>query len=344
MLDTIYGYSTSSNGRDPLINLVNKFMHEFSIASVPGAWLVDTIPWLQYLPDWVPGTGFKKTARAYTKTLDDVVQIPLDFTERQIESGTMKPSFVSGLLKDNPDERERYYIKCAANGLYDGGADTTVAALSTFFVAMSAFPEVQEKAREEIDRVVGDQRLPSFQDREKLPYIDAIVKEVLRWQPIAPLGLPHATDEDDEFRGYLIPKGAVIVPAICWFMKDPKVYQEPEKFKPERFLGPNPEPNPSSHFFGYGRRICPGRHLADASIYLTVAQSLASLDIKKAVDRETGKVIEPQLGLLPGVVAHPKPYRCRITPRSERHDELIQSVEIEYPSEEGDAKLLRGLD
>ena len=83
-----------------------------------------------------------------------------------------------------------------------------------FFLAMTVFPEVQRKAQEEIDRVVGKDRLPTFNDRDNLPYIDATVKEVLRWHPVAPMGLPHTTTEDDVCEGYLIPKGAMLLPNI----------------------------------------------------------------------------------------------------------------------------------
>jgi cytochrome P450 len=79
---------------------------------------------------------------------------------------------------------------------------------------MTLFPEVQRKAQEEIDRVIGSGRLPVVADRPNLPYINAIVKEILRWHPVAPMGLPHMTTEDDICEGYLIPKGAYIMPNV----------------------------------------------------------------------------------------------------------------------------------
>lgn len=90
--------------------------------------------------------------------------------------------------------------------------------MECFFLAMTLYPDVQHKAQEEIDRVVGSDRLPGFQDRENLPYIDAIVKEVLRWHPVAPMGLAHVSTEDDICEGYLIPKGALLLPNI-WLVK-----------------------------------------------------------------------------------------------------------------------------
>lgn len=73
---------------------------------------------------------------------------------------------------------------------------------------------MQRKAQEEIDRVVGTDRLPSYDDRVNLPYVDALVKEVLRWHPIGPMGVPHRADEDDVYDGYLIPKGAILLANI----------------------------------------------------------------------------------------------------------------------------------
>jgi len=79
---------------------------------------------------------------------------------------------------------------------------------------MIAFPEIQRKAQAEIDQVIGAGRLPGFQDRRNLPYIDAVVKELLRWHPAARMGLPHTTTKDDICDGYLIPKGALLLPNV----------------------------------------------------------------------------------------------------------------------------------
>lgn len=87
----------------------------------------------------------------------------------------------------------------------------------TFFLAMSVFPEVQKKAREEVDRVIGSHRLPVSADRDNLPYIMAIMKETHRWHPVAPMGLPHSSTAEDTYKGYRIPKGALLFPN-AWFV------------------------------------------------------------------------------------------------------------------------------
>ncbi|KAK6526453.1 hypothetical protein TWF694_005039 [Orbilia ellipsospora] len=336
VLDMLYGYNTDPNTRtgdtDPLVVMINQMMSDFNKATVTGAWLVDLVPWLRYLPDWVPGTGFKETAREYQKNLTTVLDTAYNFTVQQKARGSERPSYVSNLLNGNPDTREKESIKNSAMALYGGGADTTVASLSWFFLAMSLFPEVQAKAQDEIDRVVGTDRLPGFQDRANLPYVEAVLKETLRWNPIGPLGLPHTADEEDEYRGYRIPKGSIILPSITWFSRDPSNYSEPHVFKPERFLGPSEELNPYSYVFGFGRRICPGRNLAEANMFLVIAQSLAAFNIKKAVNLETGKEIDPvaaQRGQTAGIVSRPTDFKVSITPRSDDYRRMVLNFETE---------------
>ena len=208
---------------------------------------------------------------------------------------------------------------------------------------MMVFPEVQKRAQEEIDRVIGQQRLPTAADREKLPYVDAIVKEVLRWHPVAPMGLPHTSTEEDLCEGYLLPKGGMIFANVWHFTHDPNVYHDPMSFKPERFLsvaGSEAEPDPDKYVFGFGRRICPGRVLADNTLYLSIAQSLAVFSISKPVDSKTGKKLEPVVAFEPGVISKPAAYQCNIEPRSSQHEALVRSVELTHPWQESDAKAL----
>jgi cytochrome P450 len=112
-------------------------------------------------------------------------------------------------------------------------------------------------------------------------------------------------------------------------------------FQPERFIQTpthTPEPDPRLWTFGYGRRICPGRYIADNALFTTIAQSLAVFNIEKPV--ENGKTVEPKVGFEPGVVSHPLPYRVSIKPRNEKCRELIQKAEQIYPWGESDAQTL----
>lgn len=115
-------------------------------------------------------------------------------------------------------------------------------------------------------------------------------------------------------------------------------------FRPERFLATEkqqPEEDPSSYSFGFGRRICPGRFLADNTLYLSVAQSLAVFNVAKEV--ENGVEVDVEANFQPGVISHPVPWRYKVTPRSKEHEELILSVEKEHPWAESDAPALETL-
>ena len=162
------------------------------------------------------------------------------------------------------------------------------AALQRFFVAMSLYPDVQKRAQAELDSVVGQSRIPDADDREQLPYVDALVKELLRWYPTVPLGVARCTLAADEYNGYLIPKGAVVLfnvwcverfpfsrrlavvvatsaeDACRAMMHDEKEFPDPERFSPERHLkkegGQDPDGlDPMSIVFGLGRRCVQSR-------------------------------------------------------------------------------------
>ncbi|KAF4944836.1 hypothetical protein FSARC_14568 [Fusarium sarcochroum] len=352
VLKMTYGYAVEPQGPDTLVDLIERMMTEFSLAAVPFAWLVDLVPMLQHLPEYFPGAKFKKTARKWRESIRAVAYIPYRFVQRQIASDNYRPSYVSKLVhqceQDGPadttlchDDEEA--IAWSAASLYGAAADTTVITLTTFTLAMVLFPQVQLRAQNEIDSLTGSNRLPSFQDRDRLPYINALVKETLRWWPIAPMGFPHTADEDIQYNNIHIPKGAYLLPAVWWFLHDPAVYAEPQKFDPERFLSPRNEPDPSSEVFGYGRRICPGRFFADASLYLNIVKCLAAFNIKRARD-QNGEEMAVDVRPKPGILSYPTEFLFEITPRSQTHVELIRRMEAEVPQEEGDAELLESLE
>ena len=147
--------------------------------------------------------------------------------------------------------------------------------MEAFFLAAAMHLESQKAAQAELDAVMGPDRLPEFSDYDHLPYMRAFVKELTRWHIVTPMGLPHATVNDDEYNGYFIPARTVVnvnvwyVPLqykpygwLCMLMirkhrslsRDPDEYLNPDAFRPERFLGDKPERDPDDFVFGFGRR------------------------------------------------------------------------------------------
>ncbi|XXG99338.1 hypothetical protein Hte_005675 [Hypoxylon texense] len=340
-----YGYTAEPHGDDPFIDLAGSAMDHFSQASVPGAFMVDIFPFLKQLPEWFPGAGFKKVGREWAAELTELTEKPRIFVKQQMAQGKSQDSFLGQLIEaGDTDPEQQHTNKFSTMSLYTGGADTTVSSMMCFFLAMTVYPETQRRAQQEIDSVVGRDRLPTFDDRDNLPYVEAVVKEVLRWHPVVPMGLPHMNTKEDICEGYYIPEGSMLLANVWHFTHDPKVYHDPLVFEPERFLardGHTPEPDPRKFVFGFGRRICPGRLLADNSLYLNIVQTLAVYNISKYV--ENGREIDPIVHLEPGIISHPVPYRNLIKPRSPHHEKLIRSIEDIFPWEESDSKALESI-
>ena len=178
------------------------------------------------------------------------------------------------------------------------GADTTSATLVFWMLAMVTYPEVQKRAQAELDAVVGRTRTPTFADFQHLPYIRAMVKEVLRWCPVVPLGIPHLSTEDDWYDGMFIPKGTIVIANTWELNHDPEIYGgDVAKFNPARFLdasgdvGPcPPETKEEGHVtYGFGRRVCVGKHVANNSLFIDIAVTLWACNIEPGKD-EHGNV------------------------------------------------------
>jgi len=204
----------------------------------------------------------------------------------------------------------------------------TSSVLMTFTLAMVENPRVWKRAQADINAIVGLDRLPEFNDRPHLPYIDAVIREAMRWMPVGPLGIPHATTTSDVYKNYYIPKGAIVIANIWAMSRDQARYPDPDKFIPERFLdkeGKLTDDDPAQYIFGFGRRVCPGRHTADASLWCGIATLLATVDFNLAKDAD-GKDITFTATFSSGVSLHPNPFPCELTPRAHVSKEYLERV------------------
>ncbi|KAJ7205366.1 cytochrome P450 [Mycena rebaudengoi] len=250
---------------------------------------VNAFPLLRHFPGWLPGCGFQRFAEDCRLLTEEMKQVPFDFTKKRMADGSGSKSILAALLETNQaqggsSELEQTIKEVAATA-YAGGADTTVSSLASFFLAMATCPDFQKKAQTEIDSVVGTHRLPEFEDRPFLPYVEAIYREVMRWKPVLPLGLPHAATEDDVYDGYFIPKGSTVISNIWAMTRDTSVYgADSDEFNPERYLNPDGNLNDDDTVlaFGFGRRVCVGRYAADATVWATIVSVLATFRIAKS--------------------------------------------------------------
>ncbi|KLO09748.1 cytochrome P450 [Schizopora paradoxa] len=286
---------------------------------------------VKHVPKWIPGAGFQSIAEAGAKASRDMQYLPYYDARDKYFSGTAAESFTSQQIEDclgvdgRVSKSDEENISAASGIFYVGGVDTSVTTLMSFFLAMTLYPEVQKRCQDEIDRVVGIDRLPGFVDNEKLPYCSAMCKELLRWKPAAILGLAHATREDDIYAGYRIPAKTTIVANIWAMLMDPKEYPEPEIFRPERFLpgSERVQRDPTKIAFGFGRRICPANKFAENNVLFITTHILAVFNILKVIG-DDGEVIEPAPSFASdGIVRHTGRFECDIKPRSENTVALV---------------------
>ncbi|KAJ7320735.1 cytochrome P450 [Mycena albidolilacea] len=315
-----YGHRVCTDN-DPFIQLAEEVRRHSE--ETPGAALVDTMPILKYLPSWI--APFKRIALFRRGLSVKMREAPFLMVREQLAAGNAMRSMVSSLLEDESrtnDGSDEELIKNCGGVVYSAGADTTATALTNFVLAMSLYPDVQRRAHAELDTVVGRGRLLDFDDRGKLPYLGAILKETLRWKAVTPLGVPHCTTEADEYRGFYIPAKTTVLPNISAMLHDQEVYADPEEFNPDRFIpeGTKPAaPDPARAAFGFGRRICPGRHFADDSIWIAISNILQVFSIQGP----DGGIRKSNVQWSSGLVSTPSAFACDIQPRFEGAEHLM---------------------
>ena len=256
----------------------------------------------------------------------------------------------------------------------EAGSDTTASTLLSFLLAMIKNPKELKKAQQEVDSVCGPSRSPTADDISRLPFIKACMDEVsgqspldiffltslnstsqtLRWRPVAPAGFPHVLTRDDEYDGYILPKGTVVIANTWAIHQDASQYERPHEFMPDRFVDneygtrypvdtTKDDHRRTSYGFGAGRRACPGQRLAKNSLVhlipmcSSVIGSLLTESFTKMLNM--AKIVWA-FDLLPGhgpvdddintayhdgFLIAPKKFPMVITPRSDRHKEVIMS-------------------
>ncbi|CUA72652.1 O-methylsterigmatocystin oxidoreductase [Rhizoctonia solani] len=295
LMRSIYGYKLE-NMDDPFVTEAQKAVDRIAQAAMPTNFLVNLLPSLVYVPEWFPGAGWKRIAREWREQQRRVIEESFHWTKSRIATGNHESCIITSLLTHaeqlglEPDEIDDYTSQIAMT-LFGGGTETTANVFLVFVLAMIFHPEAQTRAQEEIDRVIPKGRLPVIQDRENLPYTNRLIKEVMRWFPAVPTGIPHACFQDDVYQGFSIPKGAMVIGNIWAMSRDERVYPDPECFDPDRFLDPSV---PDCPVFGFGRRECPGLHFAEASVFIIIVSLLSTFNFKVGQD-ESGKDCLPDL-------------------------------------------------
>ncbi|KAJ4490243.1 cytochrome P450 [Lentinula aciculospora] len=326
-LDLVFGLDVAPSGRsDPFINAAKQAVEGLSATGIFGTYLVDYLPFLKYLPFG----QYQRHAKHWKTFADIAVSVLLDSVEGSMTAGkAVQPSVASRLVHDGVFMEED--IRKTTTTMFANGSAAVVSALQTFILAMSLHPETQSKAQNEIDAVLLTVRkdLPDFGNEASLPYIAAIVKEVIRWNPVVPLAFAHRLIADDIYNGYYLPAGSVVLPNAWAMLHDAKTYGEDvSSFRPERFLTKEGALDPNIKnpdvAFGFGRRICPARNLASSELFIFIASTLATFEITSVQDTNAKAAVEPKY--TSGLLRYPCPFYCTIKPRSSKHKQVIERL------------------
>ncbi|KAJ3566607.1 hypothetical protein NP233_g6886 [Leucocoprinus birnbaumii] len=321
IMKVAYGY-TIDGLDDTFVNVAEETIKITDKTMANGSWLVDYYPIARYIPPFLPGGEFKRQGKQWRERLKYLSDVPHQWVKEQIASGTYTESFTSEFLTQDGaiiDHEQEDIIQWCAGGLYVGASDTTVSAVTSFILLMALYPEVQIRAQQEIDEICGQDQLPRTSQVEELDYLQAVLKEVLRFAPVGNLALPHRVIEEDIYNGYRIPKNATVIGNVWAILHDPSLYPEPDVFSPDRFINKERmQPDPRQWAFGFGRRACPGTYFAETSILLVMAGILArfkiSLPTSQAPEDKGSKI--PAISFTTGITSHIGLFDIRIKLRS----------------------------
>ncbi|XP_057690125.1 steroid 21-hydroxylase [Corythoichthys intestinalis] len=233
---------------------------------------LDSFPLLRKLPNPV----FSRLMREVTKR-DNIIRKHLNEYKLQNKkpNGTIAGCFLEGLNTEDGVNQllTDTHAHMATVDLLIGGTETTAAWLNWTVAFLLHRPEVQTQVYEELC-TVAEGHYPKYSERHKLPVLSALVNEVLRLRPVAPLAVPHRTIRDSSIAGYFIPKNTVIIPNLFGAHHDPSVWTEPHSFKPERFLEGGGASPRALIPFGGGARLCLGESVAKMELFLFMAYLL----------------------------------------------------------------------
>ncbi|GKZ36943.1 hypothetical protein AbraIFM66950_008208 [Aspergillus brasiliensis] len=297
-------------------------IHEISRANIQTVtthqWLIDSYPILKHLPKCV-----SPWKRLGDRMHAQIIRVFGDRTAAAAKTKYWNWTKHTQSLKEaeGMSNHELIYL---TGSIYQAGVEIISSYLRLLLMTCPLYPDAVRKAQAELDTVVGSERLPTFDDMTHLPYLDAFLKELIRWRPLAALGAPHSVTQDDSYEGYDIPKNTVLIPNQIAMEFDSEVWESPEEFQPERWLQ-NPKASHAS--FGFGRRRCTGETMALESLFIMASRILWTFNIDHAYNENGERMeIDPWGFNESASVLLPKPFKVDIRFRDDHHRDVMNSA------------------
>ncbi|CEL59386.1 O-methylsterigmatocystin oxidoreductase OS=Aspergillus flavus (strain ATCC 200026 / FGSC A1120 / NRRL 3357 / JCM 12722 / SRRC 167) GN=ordA PE=2 SV=1 [Rhizoctonia solani AG-1 IB] len=329
----LYGLRCESY-HDPIVQEVEETMRLLSNLLVPGGKPpVEVFPFLNYLPRFI--SPWKDQCQKLAKRMDvlygDLAELGVHRGMQGLNTNNLAYKLRLGSGSNNLTRHQQDFTCSVA---LQGGTDIVAAVILTCLLALISHPVAQKRAHDELDTLYDDETLPRWQDEQALPFVRAIVKETMRWRPPLPMTVPHRLEQDDYYEGYFLPKGSQLFCAAWTIHTNVERYEEPEIFRPERYLDHSMsmaeslaqgDPLKRDHFaFGAGRRVCPGIQKAEQDIFIAISRLLWAFDfsvptgVSVSTDYSTAFVGEG--------IRIPKKFPLVITPRSQKRVRTIEEA------------------
>jgi cytochrome P450 len=314
MFRSIFGRSEDDTGdfEERREDLLENIFWSFQNATATN--LADYIPWLRFLPNNTLKEA-KKVEAVQTGIVESLVDSVKARSNLDLENPTCLIEVM--LAKEKEGELNIDVIRDLIGDLLAAGIDTSAQTVSWLLLILANRPDIQRKVHEELDRVVGPNNVPTLEDRERLPYLNAVVMENMRYRTVGPFGLPHKATKSCIIGGFAISEGAQVLGNIYGIHHDSRFWDSPDEFIPERFL-PLPDGSPSPAMtgpafipFGVGHRACPGRRFADIVVWAHASRLLHRFQFD---------VLAPDGCRLPedevfGLTVSPKPFALQVIRR-----------------------------
>ncbi|KAK2792214.1 hypothetical protein FQN52_003376 [Onygenales sp. PD_12] len=283
----------------------------------PSSLLLEAFPIFDYLP--YPLAPWKQIGnRLFHESSSHFIEL--------LNYGLATPSTTTNWAKQfhqqnlkSPSPLSTLQLSFVLASLFEANS-TTDKVFESFVLAAALHPECISRAYEEIIARVGLDRLPQFSDMEHLPYTHALICEILRWRTITPTGVPHSLIRDDEYMGYRLPADATVIANAYTMELDENIFPDPHFFKPERFL----EGKLPYAAFGFGKRACPGQHVARRSLFIVISRVIWGFNISHALDEKGSQIEIDSNKMVQSALSGPAPFRAWLKVRSERQREVIE--------------------
>ncbi|XP_063793830.1 cytochrome P450 2A13-like [Pseudophryne corroboree] len=266
---------------------------------------------------YIPGPHHKATKILFQ--LDKFIKERMDIEKETLDPKRPRHMIDSFLIKmkeekNNPlteFDMQNFFINTSS--LFLAGSETVSTTLRHGFLLLVKHPDIKRKVQEEIDQVIGRQRDPEPEDRESMPYTDAVIHEIHRYANVIPMNLPHSVSKDTMLNGFMIPQGTDVFPILTFVLQDPKYFPDPFTFNPDRFLDENGSFKKNDAFlvFSAGLRTCVGEGLARLEMFLVLTSILQNFNITSPIDPKDLD-ISPQMVGLTNV---PRPHKTGFVPR-----------------------------